>query len=156
MVYKKKLKKILKSTEFETALSLLNTIGSSLDSVAPSFLSIAQKMGAVADEIKMKALLRGLASGLNQETQVNKLYTYVDDNEENSFYISNTIRKALLSNSPIACTIMGRILSNHINEKHVYSQDDIIIVHALESATDYDIRSFADITNRNDSVKKYV
>ena len=58
------------------------------------------------------------------------------------FYGANTLRKALLTNSPVACSVMGKMLACHANQRSIYDQDDNIIFHALESATDDDIRTF--------------
>ena len=90
-------------------------------------------------------MIKGISTELNQEKQINQLYGYVENSEENAFYVANTLRKALLSDSPIACTIMGRILARHVSEGSTYDQDDNIIFHALENATDQDIKQFVNV-----------
>ena len=106
------------------------------------FLTAAHEIAGLADEIRIDAVIKGLSTEFNQEKQINQLYNYVKKSEENAFYVSNTIRKALLSDSLISCVIMGRMLARHMGEDSKYDQDDNIIFHALESATNDDIRQF--------------
>ena len=86
-------------------------------------------------------MIRGISTELNQEEQINRLYGYIENSDDNAFYVANTLRKALLSDSTLACTVMGSMLAKHVKHDTMYDQDDKIIFHALESATDEDIRN---------------
>ena len=146
------LKDFIKSQEFNMALSMVATGISISHPVYSAFISVFQGVTSVVDEFKIECVLRGMATGINQEKQINQMYNYVSKNEDNAFYIANTLRKALLSDSPIVCTILGRILADHISTETPYDREDKIIVHALESATDDDIRLFMKIM-REDILK---
>lgn len=65
---------------------------------------------------------------------------YVRASEEHAGYVANTIRKAMLADSEIVCVLMGRILADHIAVNEKYDRHDVIILHALGSATDDDIK----------------
>lgn len=145
MEIKKRVVKALKSSEAKAAEEVIEAGVSVKHPIAGVFLSIVHEIAGLADEVRVDAVVEGLSTGLDQERQINQLYNYVNESEENAFYVSNTLRKALLSDSPIACTIMGRILACHVNECSKYSQDDNVIFHALENATDQDIKMFVKI-----------
>ncbi len=142
MGIQKKLLKVLKSDEANAAAAVGITGVSIANPVAGLFLTAAHEIAGLADEKRIDAIIRGLSTELNQEKQINQLYGYVEKSEENAFYVANTLRKALLADSLIACTVMGRILARHVKDGCKYDQDDNIIFHALENATDDDIRHF--------------
>ena len=108
-------------------------------------LSSFKEIALVSDEVRCKHIINGLASGMNIETFTNQLATFVSQSEENAFYISSTLRKALLADSKIVCTLMGRIMADNISDRKSYDRDDVIIIRALESATDDDIIVFRKI-----------
>ena len=137
-----KLSYIIKKPEVQSGLSIAASSFSLANPLAGAVISAFKEVSSIADEIKGRYILNGLASGLNQEKFVNELESYVNSNDENAGFVANTLRKALLADSPIACTLMGRILADHIKEKKPYDQYDVIIIHALESATDDDLRAF--------------
>ncbi len=138
----KQLLKILKSDEADAAITVGITTVSAVNPLAGILLTASQQIGNLADEIRIDAVIKGLATDLNQEEQINRLYEYAKKNEKNAFYVINTLRKALLADSLIACTIMGRILASHVSDNSKYDYDDNIIFHALQNATDDDIRQF--------------
>lgn len=142
-----KLMKLLKSTKANIVADVGIAAVSAADPLMGVILTAAHDIGDLADEFRINALIKGLSTGFNQEKQINQLYNYVEKSEKNAFYVTNTLRKALLSDSPIACTIMGRMLACHIEGGTVYTQEDNIIFHALENATDYDIRQFYKVMN---------
>lgn len=148
MDIKDKLLELLKSKEAELVSDVTVAGVSAANPVAGVFLLAAQEVGKLADEKRIDAIMKGLSTGLNQEMRINQLYNYVSESEENAFYFSNTLRKALLSDSTIACTIMGRMLATHMDDGSVYTQDDNIIFHALSSATNQDIRGFMRILKK--------
>ena len=141
----KKLLKILKYDEVDAALTVGTAAVSVAKPLAGFFLTAAHEIAGLADEMRIDAVVRGLSTELNQEKQINQLYGYVGKSEENAFYVVNTLRKALLADSLIACTVMGRILAKHVNDGSSYDQNDNIVFHALENATDDDIRIFVKI-----------
>ncbi len=145
MKIQKRLLKALKSNEVKAVGEVITTGVSAANPIAGAFLTAANEIAGLADEVRIDAVVKGLSIGLNQEMHTNQLYGYVEKSEENAFYVSNTLRKALLSDSPIACTIMGIILACHVNDGSRYSQDDNIVFHALENATDQDIKMFVRI-----------
>ena len=100
------------------------------------------------DAFKINHLLKGLDTRLNQETQINQLYSYVSKDTNKAFYVANTLRKALLMESPIAITLLGVILSEHVASGDDYTQADLIIGRALDVATDFDLRQFREIMQK--------
>lgn len=95
-----------------------------------------------ADECRLSYIIHGLASGLDVETFTNDLWNYVSKDEEKAFRVANALRKSLLMDSPIACSLMGEILTDHVEKDTHYDREDNIIVHALETATDDDLICF--------------
>lgn len=117
------------------------------------FLTAVNEIAGMADEVRIHAVIKGLSTDLNQEQQINILYNYVEKSEENAFYVSNTLRKALLADSIIVCTVMGKMLASHVKRGSVYDQEDNIVFHALETATDEDIRLFMKLMQEYKSPK---
>ncbi len=96
----------------------------------------------IADRIKVQRILKGLASGLNQETFTYELLSYVRESDEHASYVANMIRKAMLADSEIVCVLMGRIMADHIASREKYDKFDVIIIHAIGAATDNDMKCF--------------
>ncbi|MBR1853677.1 MAG: hypothetical protein IJ794_11160 [Lachnospiraceae bacterium] len=145
MTIQKRLLSIIKSDKTDVAVTVATAAVSAANPLTGIFLTAVHEISGLADEIRIDAVIKGLSTELNQEDQVNQLYGYVEKSEENAFYVVNTLRKALLADSLIACTIMGRMLACHIDGKTPYDQNDNIIFHALESATDDDITQFYEV-----------
>ena len=82
---------------------------------------------AISDEIKINHFIKGMASdsNFNREKYTNLLYKYLQD-EDNAFYVSNLMRKAVLSDSRKVCTAMGRILADNVNNEKKFTTEDII------------------------------
>ena len=99
-----------------------------------------------ANQIKLQYMLRGLCNGLDEERKMNDLYNYVN-NKERAFYVSECVQKILLSNSPVVCCIMGIMLSDLTQRDEDIDQIDAILLNALSSFTDEDIRNFRDIVS---------
>ncbi len=137
-----KLLKLFKSGKTRSVVNVGIAGVSVANPLAGLFLSAAKECAETADEVRIDSVIIGLSTELNQEMLINQLYGYIEKSEDNAFYVVNTLRKALLSDSLIVCTIMGRILARHVAEGTRYTQEDNIIFHALESATDDDIRQF--------------
>ena len=142
MEIQERLLELLKTDEAK-ALANVGIAGISVKyPIAAVFLTAAHEIAGLADKMRFIAVAKGLSTELNQEEQINILYNYVDKSEENAFYVANTLRKALLADSQVACTIMGKMLACHAKQGNAYDQDDNIIFRALETATDEDIRLF--------------
>ena len=142
MRVKENLLRIFKGKEFNTALAAVGTGTSVSHPLAGAIIQLFQQFTSVVDEVKINNVLRGLATGIDQERLINQLYNYVSESDENAYYVANTLRKALLSDSPIICCVLGRILSDHVDKNLKYDHSDMVIIHALENATDADLRLF--------------
>ena len=85
---------------------------------------------------------------------INKLTSYVSENEDNAFRVVDTIRKAILSDSTVVCVLMGKILGDHVDGGIKYDYADKVVVHALENAIDEDIITFRKMVSEIDSEGK--
>lgn len=137
-----KLIAILNDEKVQGALSIGADITAVGNPVGAVVVTAFKEIASISDEIRCRYILQGLASGLNQEKFTNELITYVKASEDNASHVSNTIRKAMLSESPIACALMGHIMAVHIADKKPFDREDVIIVHAVGSATDEDLTDF--------------
>ncbi len=137
-----KLIAILKDEKVQGALSIGADITAVGNPVGAVVVTAFKEIASISDEIRCRYILQGLASGLNQEKFTNELITYVKASEDNASHVSNTIRKAMLSESTIACALMGHIMAVHIADKKPFDREDVIIVHAVGSATDEDLTDF--------------
>lgn len=145
MGVQERLLEVLKSGKTKAVVNVGTAAISVRHPIGAIFLTAAYEIVSLADEVRIDALVKGLSTELNQEEQINSLYSYVEKSEENAFYVANTLRKALLVDSPLACMIMGKMLAYHAKIGSSYDQDDNIVFHALETATDEDIRLFTKI-----------
>ena len=133
---------LFEKPEVQVAITTAATGAELINPAAGVIATLFHEVANIADELLAKRIIKGLASGLNQEKFTNELRNYVSASEENAFHIANTLRKSMLSNSPKACVIMGRILADHVSNQESYDANDIIIVNALEHATDDDLWKF--------------
>lgn len=98
------------------------------------------------NEIKLRYLLKGLASDLNMEKRLNQLRNYVMSSTSRAFTVANVFREAIAANSPKICLLYGIILSKHLGKQGKdFSHDDILVCHALENASDYDLDIYKEI-----------
>ncbi len=137
-----KLIKIFKNPKVQAELSISSGMIAISHPVSAAVVNAFKEAATLSDEIRFSYLLKGLASGLNQETFTIDLLNYVKASEDNASHVASSLRKAVLTDSPIVCTLMGRIIADHVAEKRKYDKSDIIVVHALESATDDDLMCF--------------
>lgn len=124
--------------------------------------TLLPRMGTVFEGISMIAnasntkklhdALRALSKNENVEKSINELYNYIS-NEERALYVSTAFRKIILSNSKIAAAIIGFMLGEIKSENREFNNEDIILFNALESMTDFDIRSFKEIMEKQDTIK---
>lgn len=73
--------------------------------------------------------------------QLSKLRDYID-NETKAEFIADIFSKVFLSNSKLACVIMGSIAHNLIENNKEISHADLICSEALTKFFDYDIYNF--------------
>ena len=144
---KDKILSILNRPEVQAGLSTTSEGISISNPVAGAILTAVKDVASVADEVRVQRIIKGLASGLNQEMHMNELKSFIAASDQNALFIANALRKALLSDSLIACTLMGRIIADHASKKTPFDQYDAIIIHAVEDATDDDLREFYHIMN---------
>ncbi len=78
------------------------------------------------------------------EYQLSKLYNYTD-NEAKAEFIADIFSKVMLSNSKLACVIMGIISKNLIESEKDISHDHLVCVEALTKFFDYDIKNYKKI-----------
>lgn len=116
---------------------------------------IFKDIAEISDTIKFESIIHGMGSSLNEEKCINELKDYVKSNGENAGTVGQAIKNALLSNSPNACVLMGRMIAEH-REKSTYDREDIIVAHALSTATDEDFPSFRHMMNEYNNTKKLV
>lgn len=142
MEIKDKVLELLKKEEVQSGLSLVSQGASIGNPQLGALVEILKEAATISDEIRVKSILKGLASGLNQESYTNELYNYIKVSNENAINVVNTLRKALISDSEIVCVLMGRILADHMHSGEKYQKSDVLIFHALENATDDDLLCF--------------
>ncbi len=143
------IKDFFNSEPFQLALTGIDTGAAALSVISPeagltsALLKGFAYIASNADAAKIDHFIKGMASGssFNREKFTNLLNTYVSD-EDNAFYVSNLMRKAVLSDSRKVCTIMGRILADNVDSGQKFSPDDIIIGNALQLASDDDLVGF--------------
>lgn len=146
--------KILKIINDSFAQKVLAVATTGIEIACPQigpFMELVKGVSSLSDEYRIKKLLKGLASGWNQETFTNEFEEYVKSSEDNAVYVANLLRKALFADSPIACTLMGRILADHVGNKTSFDKFDSIIIFALGSAIDNDLLNFRKMMQEYDS-----
>ena len=136
---------LLKRKEVVESISLTSQAASIPSPIAGIALQSFKSVASIVDEIKLNHILRGIASGLNQEEYISELENYISSKPENAWAVESNIKKALLADSPIACTLLGRMLAEHVKDKTPYDRSDAIVAHALETATDDDIFAFREM-----------
>lgn len=107
-------------------------------------MEIIKHICSVADECRYNAILQGLSEDNNLECRLNELYNYINS-KDRAFFVSETFRKAMLGNSIIACSIMSLILSDNVKCNRDFSQEDMILMRALEHFSDYDLQNVEEI-----------
>jgi len=97
------------------------------------------------DEYKLHNLLVGLSKDINMEQQINELYQYVCSSQTRAFQVGNVFKKALASESPKACVMLGILLAKHMGNGKDFSRDELIVCKAIENANDYDLDIFYEL-----------
>lgn len=135
---------LLKSEEAQIPTTAIMAAVGGTSPLSAIALETIKKISEVSDSIRLNMMLKGLAIGLNEETRLNELYNYVNT-PERAFHVSNLFRQTLLSQSPIVCSIYGVILSEHVDSDSNLDYEDLIVLNALQTATDFEIRYMDDI-----------
>ena len=107
-----------------------------------SVLKFLKNANALITKSRFQSFLKGF-NEINKpsEYQLEKLYDYID-NENKAEFIADIFSKVFLSNSKLACVIMGSIAQTLINNKIDISHDDLVCAEALTKFFDYDIKNY--------------
>lgn len=138
------IKKFLGSEEIETTVDIATNTMEAYKPETTFYIETIKKIAESADKVKLKYILRGLAGQNNVEMRINQLYSYVNS-PKRAFLVSNLFREALLSQSPIVCCILGIALGENLNNNKECSYEDSIILNALQTATDFEIKYLREI-----------
>ncbi|MDA8222487.1 hypothetical protein [Desulfosporosinus sp.] len=107
-----------------------------------SVLKVLKNANALIVKKRFQAFLKGF-NGVDKprDDQLRKLYEYID-NEVKAEFIADIFSKVLLSNSKLACVIMGSISQKLIENNKEISHEDLICAEAITKFFDYDIRNY--------------
>ena len=108
------------------------------------FKTLAVCVSNVSNDYKLHNAWKCISQGLNEEAAINELYNYTT-NADRAFYISNTMKKIILSNSNIASAVLAYIVGDIVMTKRDFTQEDVIMHEALSNMTDFDIKNFVQI-----------
>lgn len=97
---------------------------------------------------KFSLLLKAFSTGLNIETRLNELYTYVNSSAQKAIIVANLFKQTINAECPNVCVIYGLILANHMEANTEFTHDEMIVCKALENATDYDLINFKEIMEK--------
>jgi len=119
---------------------------------------IAQGAVQLISQKKFEKFLEGISQeNVPTSVQIEKLMSYID-NETKAEFISNTFTKVLMSNSTLACAIIGSVIKKLINEQQQLSHEYLICIRALGDLFDKDIENillFEAILARNPKFKSF-
>ena len=119
------------------------------ETLLPASAYVLEPLNAIyksANQRKLQYMLTGLSEGVDIEKKMNDLYSYVK-NSDRAFYVSECVQKVLLGSAPVVCCIFGLILSDLTRKDDNIDQTDAVLINALSSFTDEDIRNFSDIVS---------
>ncbi|BEP27832.1 hypothetical protein [Helicovermis profundi] len=80
------------------------------------------------------------------EKQLNRLYDYIKD-EKRAEYVTDSVNKAINSNSTKSSFLIGLIFNRRINSDEEFDYKDLICINALQSFNDFDIDNLIIIKN---------
>lgn len=109
------------------------------------FSKIVNSVSKVSNDYKLINAWKCISKGINEEKSINELYNYVRGSQERAFYISDSFKKIILSNSNIASSVLAYVIGEIVSGDRDFAQEDVIIYDALSHMTDFDIRNFVDI-----------
>jgi len=108
-------------------------IGGAVETVVSEvipFIGSARPLMEETDKMRLSHLLVGLKHGNDFDSQIEKLYNYIDKPEKANYVVS-MFRESLMSSSHIVNTIMGVQLSKMIGEDSDITQEDFVMYDAL-------------------------
>ena len=91
--------------------------------------------------IKFKYFLKGLNHESVSKESVERLMNYVD-NQAKAEFVTNSLDKIILSNSKLACCIMGLMLNEMVEKEKSISQEYLIMLNGLNALNDFDVKNF--------------
>ncbi len=103
-------------------------------------ISIGKDFFSIIDHHKFASIRRYLSMGLNEEKSINELAEYVKE-PERAYFVLSYVRKVMLSDSILATSMMAFIVFKISGENRDASHEEMIILNALCSMTDYDMRN---------------
>lgn len=121
-----------------------DNVGGAIETIASEvipFVGAVRPLMEETDKTRLSYLLVGLKHGNDFDSQIEKIYDYIDKPEKAN-YIVSMFREALISSSHIVNTIMGIQLSKMIGNESDITQEDLIIYDALTSFNDFDVKNF--------------
>lgn len=130
-------------------------IGEIVSPINTAIIKIGKEIASECDAYRLNSMLNGYIQGNNTEKRLNQLYSFVKS-PERAFLVSNLFRKTLLENSVIICCLYGLILGECIDKDKKADYEDLIVLNALQNATDYELRYFMEIVEKYIDDKGYV
>lgn len=115
-------------------------------SKSSKILGATYQLYTLAQQNALKNFLKGISSQINLDNPLNpkdkqKLDDYLSK-ESNINFIYNTIRKSLTANS-LKCTELLAVIVGNLSRKQIQmTQENIIVINALHSLTDFDLDNF--------------
>ena len=103
-------------------------------------LSLGKNIFSLIDHHKFARIRKYLSMGLNEEKSINELAEYAK-NPERAYFVLSYARKVILSDSVLATSMMAFIIFKISGENRNASHEEMIILNALCSMTNYDMRN---------------
>ena len=103
-------------------------------------VSIGRDFISMVDHHKFARIRKYLSMGSNEEKSINELAEYVKK-PERAYFVLSYVRKVILSDSVLATSMMAFIIFKVSSENRDASHEEMIILNALCSMTDYDMRN---------------
>lgn len=119
-------------------------IGGAVETVVSEvipFIGSVRPLMEETDKMRLSHLLVGLKHSNDFDSQIEKLYNYIDKPEKANYVVS-MFRESLMSSSHIVNTIMGVQLSKMIGEDSDITQEDLVMYDALTSFNDFDVKNY--------------
>lgn len=111
------------------------------------FSRIVNLVSKASNDLKLNNAWRCISRGLNEEKSINELYNYVSSSSSRAFYISDSFKKIILSNSVISSAVLAYIVGEVVKGNRDFTQEDVILYDTLSHMTDFDIKNFVDMVD---------
>lgn len=103
-------------------------------------VSVGKNVISMIDHHKFANIRKYLSMGLNEEKSINELAEYVKK-PERAYFVLSYVRKLILSDSVLATSMMAFIIFKVSGENRNARHEEMMILNALCSMTDYDMRN---------------